>query len=318
MLLKRSSRRFIHIARRRSGRWNTPCSALLLVLGLLSAACAAPEPMPPRTVTDALGRTVAVPDSLGRLVTLAPNLTELVFAAGAGDRLAGASTADDYPPAIDVLPRFSALPLDVEAVAALDPDLVLATDQVNNPGDAATFEALGLPVYFFSYRGLDGMLESLRMMGRLLGTEAHANRTADALAATLDSLRARSDTLAARPLTLLLIGDETLYAFGDESYAHEMVALAGGRSATEDLGAEAPILSDEFVLTAQPEVIVVAVGPDYDAARLLRLHPTWDVVPAVRAGRVHGIDPDLVLRPGPRLVDGVKALARLLEPGANS
>ena len=306
------------------GRWDAstgpgrPHGLMALLLGLLAAALVgcAPEPAPaPRVVTDDLGREVALPDTVARVVTLAPNLTEIVAAAGALEHLVGVTTADDFPPAVTHLPQFSALPLDFEAIAALDPDLVLATDQVNNPQDAETFAALGLPVFFFSYDGLDGLLASLRAAGRLLGTEAVAERHAAGLEAEIEEIRRRTESLDHRPLTLVLVGDDPLYAFGAGSYVHDMIRLAGGRSATEPLDVRHPTLSDEYVLTTAPDVIVVLAGEDYDPARLLEKHPTWDVVPAVRAGRVYGFDPDLVSRPGPRLVEGVRRLAALLHPG---
>jgi iron complex transport system substrate-binding protein len=291
--------------------------ALLLTLALLTGCRAeAPPDADTRTATDDLGRTVTLTPLVERVLTLAPSLTELVFAAGAGDRLVGAAEADDYPPAVDTLPRFDSLPLDFEAIATLRPDLVLATDQVNAPGDVDTFADLGIPVYFFSYRGLDGMLESLRTVGGLLNTEATANAAADSLSARIDQLRHRTDTLNHRPLTLFLIGDETLFAFGSESYVHDLIALAGGRSATANLDTQAPVLTEEFVLTTQPEVIIGAFGPDYDPARLVGLHPTWRSVPAVEQGRVYSLDPDLVLRPGPRLVQGAYRMAELLHPEA--
>ncbi len=286
----------------------------LLLTALLLGACA-PEAGPAaRTVTDDLDRVVALPGTPARVVTLAPNLTEIVFAAGAGRLLAGVTTADDFPPAVDTLPHVSALPLDFEAVVALEPDLILATDHVNSVADAQTFEAVGIPVFFFSYDDLEGMLRSLRTAGGLLGTPAAADRAADSLEAALAALHRATDTLAVRPLTLFLIGDETLFSFGDESYVHDLIALAGGRSATEDIGANAPVLSDEFVLANKPEVIIGAFGEDYDPARLLALHPTWDIVPALRDGRVYGIDPSLILRPGPRLVEGVRRMAAMLHP----
>lgn len=256
--------------------------------------------------------TVARP--VRRVVTLAPNLTEIVFAAGAGSKLAGITTADDHPPAVDSLPRVGALPIDFEAVAALQPDLVLATDQVNAPRDAETFEALGLPLYFFSFPTLDSVFAGIRRTGALLGTRRAANRAADSLAAATRRLRARTRGANERPLVLFLIGDDTLYAFGKNSYVHTLIDLAGGRSLTADLDASAPVLSEEYVLEQKPEVIIGAFGADYDPATLRRLHPSWDVVPAVRDGRVHSLPPELVLRPGPRLVEGARRMARLLHP----
>ncbi len=281
---------------------------------LLAGGCADGGGRPAARTTDDLGRSVAVPPAVERVVTLAPNLTELVYAAGAGDKLAGVTTADDYPPAVEALPRFSALPIDFEAVAALEPDLVLANDNVNSPRDVETFTALGFPVYFFAFQTLGDVLGSLRTMGDLLGSPDAAGRAADSLQAAMEALRVRTAAAKTRPLTLFLITDDVLYAFGRESYVHALIDVAGGHSATAGMDTVRPVLSEEFVLDAKPEVIVVASGEDYDPARLLAAHPTWDIVPAVADGRVYGVDPDLFLRPSPRLVEGARRLARRLHP----
>lgn len=256
---------------------------------------------------------MTVPRPVERVVTLAPNLTEIVFAAGAGSKLVGVTTADDYPPAVDTLSRFSALPIDFEAITALRPDLVLATDQVNTPNDAATFAALDIPVYFFSFTTLDDVLANIRTVGRLFDTRARATTAADSLSASIDSLRARMAGVD-RPRVLFLIGDDTLYAFGAQSYIHTLIALAGGQSITANLDVRAPTLSEEYVLTQRPDVIIGAFGADYDPGQLVTLHPSWDVVPALQNGRVYSINPNLVLRPGPRLVEGAWQMARRLHP----
>ncbi|MFQ5570206.1 MAG: ABC transporter substrate-binding protein [Rhodothermales bacterium] len=247
-------------------------------------------------------------------MTIAPNLTEIVFTAGAGHTLVGVTTSDDYPPAVDSLPRFGALPLDFEALAALNPDLVLANDNINSPRDAETFDALGIPIYYFSFQRLDDILRGIRTTGTLLHTGPYADAAADSIEIALDALRRRTEALANRPLTLFLIGDETLYSFGPESYIHDVITMAGGRSATADIETLRPVLSDEFVLTKKPDVIFGTFGTDYDPARLLALHPTWDIVPAVQNGRIYSLDPDVFLRPTPRLLRAIQDMARLLHP----
>jgi iron complex transport system substrate-binding protein len=288
----------------------------LFLLAAVLAGCTGRTETPAdgRTFTDDLGRAVTVRQPVERLVTLAPNLTELVFAAGAGAKVVGVSTVDDYPPAVADLPRYGIFPVDFEAIAALDPQLVLATSHVNVTRDADTFAALGIPTFFLSFRTLDDVLDGLRRTGEVLGTRATAEAAADSLTRVLASLRARTDTVSARPLVLFLIGDAELFAFGKESYIHEMIHLAGGRSATEDFTTEEPVLSESFVLSTAPDVIIGGFGPDYDTGRLLELHPTWNVVPAVRDGRVHTLDGNLFYRPGPRLVEGTLRMARLLHP----
>lgn len=279
------------------------------------AACTSPNGEPgARRVTDDLGRTVSLSGPVRRVVSLAPNLTEIMHAAGAGSTLVGVTTAANYPPSVDTLPAISALPIDFEAVATQNPDLVLATDQINAPRDAETFDALDVPIYFFSFASLADVLDAIRTTGTLMGVSAAAADSAAALQAEIDALRRRTASVEDPPRVLVLIGDDTLYAFGRDSYIHELVALAGGRSMTDTLATQAPTLSDEYVLTAQPDVIIGAWGEDYDPTRLLELHPTWDVVPAVRNGRVYSLPQDLLLRPGPRLVDGARRMARALHP----
>ncbi|MDX1420357.1 MAG: ABC transporter substrate-binding protein [Rubricoccaceae bacterium] len=292
------------------------CLALLvLTLGVgcePGPAITADNPGADTTVTDALGRTLTVAAPPRRVLPLAPNLTEIAFAVGAGPRVAAVSPADDHPEAIAGLPRFSTYPLDHEGVVALEPDLLLATDQVNSPAEAAPFEALGIPTYFFSFASVADVPAALRTAGRLLGGDGEP--AARAFESAVGHVR---DAVAGlpRPRTLLLVGDDVLYAFGRDSYASEAVRLAGGDNLTDGFEGQAVTLSDEWVLEQQPDVIVVLSDP-YDPASLLAHHPTWRGLPAVRAGRVVGLDPDLLSRPGPRLADGIQALAQRLHPAA--
>lgn len=292
-----------------------PVSLLLLLL--LGGGCGnASSDQTARTVTDDLGRTVALDQPVERVVSLAPNLTEIVHAAGAGSTLVAITASGDYPPPVDTLPHVGALPVDFEAVAAQEPDLVLATDQINAPKDAKTFESLDIPIYFFSFDSLDDIVKSIRTTGRLLGSEATAQARTGALQREIDALRAQTDSIppTQRPRVLVLVGDDTLYSFGKGSYVHTLVELAGGRSITATIENQAPTLSEEYVLTEKPDVIVGLWGPEYDSSRLLELHPTWDVVPALQNNRVYSFPTALFARPAPRVVKGARQLARRLHP----
>ena len=201
--------------------------------------------------------------------------------------------------------------MDYERIAALKPDIVIASDQINSTRDAESFLALGIPVYFFSITGMEEMLDAIDRMASLLSTQTSVS---DSLRQSLDSLDQFIQQITYRPSTLMLISDETLYSFGRGSYIHDLVFRAGGTSVTAPLNRRAPVLSDEYVLMEKPEVIVGAFEDDYGASDLLIKHPTWDIVPAVANTRVHTINGDLFYRPGPRLVKGTWQLARLLHP----
>ena len=266
------------------------------------------------TVIDDLGRTMDIKRHPERIVTMAPNLTELVFAAGAGHLLVGIGLADDYPPEVESIPRFSTLPPDFESIATFAPDLIFATDHVNNPRDAEMLEALGFPTFFMTFGQLSDIADNIRKIGTLLGTTSSADAVADSLDRSFEHIATSTRSRAVRPQVLVLIGDDVLYSFGRESYVHEMVDIAGGISVTARIDAEAPVLNEEFVLASKPDVIIGTLGASYESELLLAYHPTWDVIPAVRDLRVYGVDPDYILRPGPRLLEGTYRLAALFHP----
>lgn len=286
---------------------------MLLVTLLVCAGCDTAS-TPERTATDALGRTVPLPDTVRRVVPLAPNLTELAVAAGAARRLVAVTVSDTYPPAlVDTLPRVQTLPVDYEAIVQHRPDLVLATAQVNSPGDADPLAQMDVPTYFFAFDSVEAIFAGVDTLGTLLNTAATARAAADSLRASMQALR-RATAPVEAPRVLVLVGDDTLYAFGGPSYVHTLVEAAGGRSITDHFEGAAPTLSEEFVLQAAPDVIIGLFDAEAPAEHLLNLHPTWDVVPAIQNGRVYTVNPDLVSRPGPRVVQGAYAIARRLHP----
>ena len=286
-------------------------SVLALLAGALAFAACRTEA--PADVRDDLDRTVALAETPEAILPLAPNVTELVATAAGVDHLAGVAVSDDFPPGIDALPRFQSFPLDTETIVSLQPDLAVGSDDVN-PTDAADgLAALGVPTYLFRFDEVADVPRALRTLDTLLAVRGGAPAAADferRVAAIQDAVRPYS-----APRVLLLVGDETLYAFGRASYASELVRLAGGDNLTDAYPGAAAQPSDEAVLEMAPEVIVVLAN-DYDPARLVERHPTFFSLPAVQNGRVYGLDPDLVSRPGPRLVDGLERLARLLHPEA--
>lgn len=263
------------------------------------------------TFTDDLGRTVTVPAPISRIIPLAPSITEVLYAAGAGPQVIAVSHADDYPAAIETLPRYGSLPMDFEALVSLQPDLLIATDALNNPRDVHLFEALDLPIAYFSFNTWSDVPRVIRKLGILTGHEAASSTKADSLEAKAAALKNQLSTVQNGPSLLFLIGDDALFAFGKGSYIHEIIQMSGGTSITEAIETKAPVLSEEFVLSAQPEIIAGTFGHDH---KLLEHHPTFEALPAIQNSRVCAIAPSLVLRPGPRLIEGAITLAHCIHP----
>lgn len=289
---------------------------LLLLLALAACAPAGDPPAGLDVIHDDLDRVVALPEEVRRAIPLAPNLTEIVYAAGAFDRLVAVSPADDYPAAVDTLPRVATHPLDLESLLSIQPDLLLANAAINRAEDAARLAQLNIPTYFFDFARLADVPRALRTVGELLASRAQAEAAASQFEQRLEAVRRGSQDIDPRPRTLLLIGDRTLYAFGGASYTQELIEAAGGESITAVFPGEGVTLSEEFVLDAQPQIIIGTWGEDYDVSALLAYHPSWRALPAVRDGHVYSMDPDLVVRPGPRLADGAEELAGLIRRAA--
>ncbi len=236
----------------------------------------------------------------------------MIYAAGAGAQIATVSIADDFPPEIASLPRYSSFPMDYEALVAQQPDLLLATSAINNPKDAEQFTSIGLPVVYYDFKSWADIPRVIRSIGQLMGTEATAEAYADSLDNAIRALKSKTADVPAKRV-LFLIGSEQLYAFGRDNYIHEAIAFAGGESITADLDTVSPILSEEYVITSQPEVIV---GTFRSAAALLENHPSFKDVPAIVNNRVCIIEGSHVLRPGPRLLLGIEAMAACIHPDA--
>lgn len=291
----------------------------MLLAAVLLAGCRGGTDTPeiaPRALADDRGVAVEPLPEDATVVTLAPNLTELVAtAAGGTGRFAGVSQADDFPPGVEALPQFGSLPLDREAVVALGPALALGVDGLTPDADLAGLDRLGIPTAVFGFAALGDIPRVLRTLDTLLATSGGAPAAADferRLADVRASVRGRSPRRV-----LLLVGADsgTLFAFGARSYASEIVRAAGGENLTDEFGGAAAQPSVEWVLAQQPDVIVVA-GEGDAQERLLRDVPALSALPAVQDRRVIALDPDELLRPGPRTIRAVEALARRLHPGA--
>ena len=289
--------------------------SLTVIVCLLALSACSREATGPRTLTDDAGRAVSLEGTPERVVPLAPNLTEMVAAASGVDRLAGVATADDWPPEVDGLPRFASLPLDRERIVELAPDLALAVVGLNSPTDLDGLADLGIPSYAFRFATLADIPRALRTLDTLLASSG-GHPAADAFEARVSRVRQKTAAMTPRRV-LLLVGAEngSLYAFGRDSYASEVVRLARGENITDAFAGDAAQPSVEWVIENPPDVILVAGEGDV-RQRLIDAAPALAELLAVQEGRVYAIAPDAILRPGPRTVEALEAIARRLHPEA--
>jgi iron complex transport system substrate-binding protein len=283
-------------------------AASLTGLALAARAAAAGE------VTDMLGRRVRIPDHAARIVSLAPSITETVFVLGDGDRLVGVTDYCDYPPEATRKPRVGGISTpSFEAILTLRPDLVLATSESNYAEHVQRLVSLGLPVYVIRPVDFETVLESIERIGAVLGREVLARGRVAAMRREAAGI-AHAVAGAPRPRVLYVVWPNPLIAPGRGTLITELLRRAGGESVTGDEALAYPRLSLETVVERQPDRIIVGRHGPGTVEELLRGWERLDTISAVRAGRVYAVDGDLVHRPGPRMIEALRALAHALHP----
>lgn len=272
----------------------------------------------PLTLTDDAGRQVTLPAAPERIVSLAPSNTEIVCALDACDRLVGVTDFDDYPAEVADIPDVVIFAIvDIELVVDADPDLILAAGNEFTPSAViAELTDLGYPVVVLYPTSLDEVLDNIELIGEAIG----ARDQAGALTAEMeDRIQAVTDAVAGadQPRTFYEVSvfEGTMYTAGRDSFLASLIELGGGDPITGDPLTFSIALED--LLAADPELILLgdaaydpSVTPEAVAAR-----QGWGVISAVQNGRVVVMLEDPVItRPGPRIVDGLEALARAIHP----
>lgn len=284
----------------------TLCAALALIT-LPCAAATQEAAAPPQADAPTSSARAS------RVVTLAPHITELVFAAGAGDSVVATVTSSDYPPASRALPRVGdGLTINVEQLLTLDPDLVIAWQPSRVMEKLTpTLAGLGVPVIYSAPRVLDDIPADILRLGQRMGTSRHAAVRAQALQEEIDTLRAQYS--GRQPVSVFIeVGTAPLYTLGDDTLTNDAIASCGGVNVFADAAVVAPAVTPESVLLRQPDAVIVASA---DPQRLSERTAYWHGLhlEAARQAHIHGIDPDALVRPGPRLIDATHSLCEILE-----
>jgi iron complex transport system substrate-binding protein len=249
-----------------------------------------------------------------RVVSLSPSTTEALAAIGARGALVGRSRYCDYPPDVVALPEVGGyVDPSYEAILALAPDLVTGARGPAGPDLTTRLGAQGIATYFpvtESFEGIDAML-------RGLGTRTGHVPEAEAVVARLHAEEdAVATAVASRPKvrTLFLFGISPIVAAGPGGFPDEMLRRAGGQNVVTE-GSAYPTLGLEHVLALDPDVVVDAAwGEAQDRGRISIDTPGWRELRAVKGGRVVSLRDEVVLRPGPRIGDGLRLLAKALHP----
>jgi iron complex transport system substrate-binding protein len=311
----------------RHARW-------LLVLVLVLAACApsashstasppaltpGPTSSPvvtpgPVTVVDDEGNTVVIPSEPQRIVSLTPAATEILFAIGAGARVA--AKVDDiapYPPEADRLPIVATFEgVNVEQIVDLEADLVIAGGLGFTPPDAVTqLRGLGVPVVLVYADSIETALDDIELIGDATWAGDTARELAASIRADLDVLSALTADLPKPRVFYEIDATSAIYTAPADSVYAEMLTLAGSNPITTDASY---VISLEQLVAADPEVILLGDGAYGVTAEQVAARPGWATMTAVTTGAIRAVDDVVITRPGPRLVDGLRALIAAIHP----
>lgn len=295
----------------------------LVVTGCATATSATdstPTSQKPLISTDAHGTPITIPAKAPqRIVSLTPGDSEMLAAVGVSARIVGVDAFTNYPADMAAKPKVSGSDgsPNVEQIIALNPDLVLSWGQFTTQADTALLQAhvnvIALPV-----ADLQGTLTEIRLVGQLTHTSATADALVKSLQQRIDAVKQK--VASAQPISVYMEVGFTPpppYAVGGGSFENDVLTDAGGRNifAAQTDNGGFPSVSIESIIAANPQVIILTEEPAYGGdPQQVYARPGWAGIAAIKSHRVYNINPDIVSRPGPRLVDALEQVAKMLHP----
>ena len=268
----------------------------------------------PRTFVDDLDRKIFLAAPPSRILSLAPSVTEMLYAIGAGERVVGVTPFCDFPPEAKLKPKVGYIRPNLEAIVALKPDLILAPREFIRTDLIGKLEQLKIAIFILEAKTVEDIASHLQTMGRMLDRSTAADRVTTELRRQLAGIKELTEGLP-RPRVLYVLNSEPLITVGPGSFIHHLIDLAGGANVAARASMPYPRLSMEEVLAQDPELIIFPIGvaegiPDSEQ----QVWRKWTTITAVKQGRFHQINGDLLNRPGPRIVQGLEQLARIIHP----
>ena len=271
------------------------------------------------TVTDMMGREVTLEGPAERIVVMMPSDCEILFEIGAGDKVVGRGTYCNYPDVVNTIPEVnSGGETDLEQIVALQPQVVVMTKMAHSPELVETLESLGIAVIVTDAQTIAQTYDCITLLGEVTGQQGEA-------AAVIDFMKERFAAVEAKAKdTGMTVYFETtpleygygLWSAGPGNFMDEIGTLCGLKNIFGDADSAWPMVSEEAVLAANPDVIITidsnGMG-DLNAAQVITSREGWQDLDAVKNGRVFVVGNDEFSRPGPRLANAAEALMELIE-----
>lgn len=255
-----------------------------------------------------------------RIVSLSPNITEILFALGLDEKIVAVSGDSDYPPQAAGKVKIGTFwQPDIEAVIAAKPDLVITEYFEQQKAIAESLSRLGYKILSLKIEKIDGLRAAIRQIGDAAGCRVQADGLDAAITKDMDGFRAANRTLSGKRVRVLwVVQNEPVRAAGRNTFIDELIELAGGENAIGETLQQYPSVSTEELLNCAAEVIIISGMGKEDLSlqqeRAKSIWSRWPSLPAVKSGRIFVVDPDTVVRLGPRFCHGIDMIRKHLYP----
>jgi iron complex transport system substrate-binding protein len=274
--------------------------------------CIASDARADVSVLDDSGQVVHLRRPAQRIVTLAPHATELLFAIGAGNRIVGTMEYSNFPEAAKRIPRIGGYRgLDMEAIAALHPDVIIAWPSGNTLAQVEKLKKLGLTLYLSEPKKITDIASTLEHFGVLTGNAPTAQQAATQFRRKLEALRNKYQGRS-KVRVFYQVWDQPLMTINGEQIISDALRQCGGENIFAQLPLLTPTVSVEALLQADPDVII---GSDSGNRRPQWLDnwKKWSRLRAVQHDHLYFISADWISQPTPRMLQGVEVMCEMLE-----
>ncbi|HQV12925.1 MAG TPA: cobalamin-binding protein, partial [Nitrospira sp.] len=272
----------------------------------------------PRTFIDDAGRKLYVAKAPTRVVSLAPSITEMLFALGLDEQVVGVTDFCNFPAAATAKPKVGYSNPNLESLLALRPELIVAPREFHRANVLAKLEELKIPVLLLEATSLEQVFAHIHTLGRIFDRSTAAHALTAEMRQQMAEISRRTEGLP-RTRVLYVINSQPLITVGPGSYIHQMIGLAGGTNIASEAATAYPRLTMETVLKEDPEILIFPRGSVETVPRSEQeTWRRWTTLTAVQQNRLREVSADALNRPGPRVMQGLEALARVIHPEAFS
>lgn len=293
---------------------------IFVILCVLTSCGKDKEKVDSYTITDAMQRPVKVPKFPKRVVSMAPSNTEMLFAIGLDEEIVGVTNFCDYPESAKYKQKIGGyFTPNVEAILSLKPDLVIATPDGYVKKNIELLESAGISVFIVNPKNIDEILNTMLTLGKITKKEENAKRMVNELSVRIRRIRDRVAKVPAemRPKVFYEISHDPLITTGPGTFVDDIINEAGGINIASDAKTAWPRYSVEAIIAKDPDIIITTPhATTNDRAQMPAGSDFWNrlsTISAVKHNRIYPVNPDILLRPGPRIVDGLELMHHIFE-----